>query len=95
MSLQDYRLEHNTISDCVVKAEAYTSIAANPVEEKVSSFSLIIAPLKTLLVYYVLRNGWRDGTSGLIMCMMRAISTFLTLAKVWEKNDRYNDHLQP
>jgi len=45
---------------------------------------LLLRPLVVLFKTYVLKQGYRDGVRGLIVCVFASMYTFTKYAKVWE-----------
>jgi glycosyltransferase involved in cell wall biosynthesis len=48
------------------------------------AWAMIWAPVKTFLVFYLKRKGYKDGPLGVMACGGYAVSEFLTRAKRWE-----------
>ncbi|WP_206743844.1 hypothetical protein, partial [Acidithiobacillus thiooxidans] len=48
---------------------------------------LIFRPLKTFLIHYVKRQGFRDGWRGFWLSMIFFIYELMTVAKIWEIKD--------
>lgn len=46
--------------------------------------NLLWRPAFRFVKMYLLRKGYRDGTAGLILCMLAAFSVFMKYAKLWE-----------
>jgi len=44
---------------------------------------LVLRPFARFVKMYVLRQGWRDGTHGAVLCMLAAFSVFMKYAKLW------------
>lgn len=89
-----YPLEHytyRTISDYIKKMETYSTLAAREMlsgNPQQSSFSLMIRmltnPIFTFLKMFFLRQGFRDGTHGLMLAVLYSFYTFLKYAKALE-----------
>jgi (heptosyl)LPS beta-1,4-glucosyltransferase len=82
-------LEHRTerrIQDHFRKFGMYTTLAA---QEKAKSVSvvhkrdLLFRPLVVFAKTYVLKQGFRDGVRGLIVCVFASMYTFVKYAKLW------------
>ena len=70
--------------------ERYATLAAEyKVEhgEKIGFLSIFFGPIIAFLRTFVLKQGFRDGTRGLIISMFTAYGVFLKTAKVWERNN--------
>ena len=46
---------------------------------------MLLRPAGRFLKQYVLKQGFRDGKAGLIICSLAAYSVFLKYAKLWER----------
>lgn len=82
-------LEHQTerrIADHFRKFGLYTTLAA---QDKLTSGrqigmgDLLIRPLVVFVKVYALKQGFRDGIRGLIVCVFASMYTFVKYAKVW------------
>ena len=70
--------------------ERYASLAAEYKfnhGETASKSSIFFGPIGAFLRTFVLKQGFRDGTRGLIISMFTAYGVFLKKAKVWERNN--------
>ena len=83
-------LEHYTerrIQDHFKKFGLYTTLAAQEKAKKVRTVrwsDLVFRPLVVFLKTYVLKNGFRDGVRGLIVCVFASMYTFVKYAKLWD-----------
>jgi glycosyltransferase involved in cell wall biosynthesis len=71
--------------------DAYTTLAADQWHEqgrRTNPIGLALHPPAAFLRNYVLRGGFRDGTAGLIISILNSYYVFLTLAKLWERQDK-------
>lgn len=82
--------EHYTerrIRDHFRKFGLYTTLAA---EEKgksvhaVHARDLLFRPLVVFFKSYILKQGYRDGVRGLIVCVFASMYTFVKYAKLWD-----------
>ena len=87
-------LEHYTeqrIRDHFRKFGQYTTLAA---QEKVKTVravhgrDLFFRPLVVFIKTYVLKQGFRNGVRGLIVCGFASMYTFVKYAKTWEMRSR-------
>ena len=82
-------LDHYTerrIQDHFKKFGLYTTLAAQEKARnvrRVSWIDLIFRPLVVLVKAYVLKQGFRDGVNGLIVCVFASMYTFVKYAKLW------------
>ncbi len=82
----DHYTEH-AISDHFTRFPQYTTLAA---QEKAKTTrvvrwsDLVIRPLVVLTKTYVLKQGFRDGVRGMIVCIFASMYTFVKYAKLWE-----------
>lgn len=76
--------EHHRVTD------NYTSLAAEykvKNGEKIGAVGIFFNSVAAFIRTYILKQGFRDGSQGLIIAMFTAYSVFLKYAKVWEKNN--------
>ena len=82
--------EHYTerrIQDHFKKFGLYTTLAAQEKGKTVHTVhtqDLLFRPLVVLLKSYVLKQGFRDGVRGLIVCVFASMYTFVKYAKLWD-----------
>ena len=92
-------LDHYTerrIQDHFKKFGLYTTMAAQEKAKKVRLVrwvDLVFRPLVVLGKTYVLKQGFRDGVRGLIVCVFASMYTFVKYAKLWDLTRRAS--LQP
>lgn len=83
-------LEHYTerrIQDHFKKFGLYTTLAAQEKAKRVRTvrwIDLVFRPLVILVKTYVLKQGFRDGVRGLIVCVFASMYTFVKYAKLWD-----------
>ena len=53
---------------------------------RVSPVGIVVRPIAAFFRNYVLRNGWRDGSAGLVVSILNSYYVFLKFAKLWEMN---------
>ena len=78
------------LSECHIVVDSYATLAAEPLDssgKKVGSAVLLLNSVGAFLRTYVLKQGFRDGTPGLIIAMFTAYGVFLKYAKVWERRN--------
>ncbi len=78
------------LSDYHRVLERYASLAAEYKVENGSTTgaaSMFFGPVGAFLRTFILKQGFRDGTRGLIISMFTAYGVFLRTAKVWERNN--------
>jgi len=71
------------------KFNRYTSLAAQDLVSSGTKFrvwQLLVRPLFSFFKMYVLRQGWRDGIHGFVLCALSACYVFVKYAKLWEQN---------
>lgn len=103
IALLDGRLDHytyRTFDEYFEKFRRYTTWSANDRwkrGDRASFLTVVGKPLSRFLRAWVLRRGFLDGTAGLIVCLLGAISAFTREAKLWAmgrasaRNDRWSD----
>jgi glycosyltransferase involved in cell wall biosynthesis len=83
-------LEHLTepaVADHFRRLDRYTTLAARETERRrgrVGWADLALRPALTWFKMYVLKQGFRDGVPGFLICAFAAMHIFLKYAKVWE-----------
>ena len=83
-------LDHYTerrIQDHFKKFGLYTTLAAQEKAKTVRTVGwgdLVFRPLVVLVKTYVLKQGFRDGVRGLIVCVFASMYTFVKYAKLWD-----------
>ncbi len=91
-------LDHYTerrIQDHFKKFGLYTTLAAQEKAKKVRTVcwsDLVFRPLVVFLKTYVLKNGFRDGVRGLIVCVFASMYTFVKYAKLWDVTRQVASH---
>lgn len=69
----------------------YTTLAAQEkakTTHRVGRTHLLFRPLVILLKTYVVKQGYRDGVRGLIVCVFASMYTFVKYAKLWDATKR-------
>lgn len=83
-------LDHYTerrIQDHFKKFGLYTTLAAQEKAKRIRTvrwIDLVFRPLVVLVKTYVLKQGFRDGVRGLIVCVFASMYTFVKYAKLWD-----------
>lgn len=83
-------LDHYTerrIQDHFKKFGLYTTLAAQEKAKKVRTVRWIDLVFRPLVVFgktYLLKQGFRDGVHGLIVCVFASMYTFVKYAKLWD-----------
>lgn len=83
-------LDHYTerrIQDHFKKFGLYTTLAAQEKAKRVLAVGwtdLVFRPLVVLVKTYLLKQGYRDGVRGLIVCVFASMYTFVKYAKLWD-----------
>lgn len=86
----DGNLLHYTyadIADYLRRMDSYSTLAAREIHQagrKVGASSLLFRPCATFLKMYIIRKGFLDGLSGLILSLLYAQYTFCKYAKLTE-----------
>lgn len=78
---------YRKISDYLARLELYSNLAAEDYLErgkKISFFTLMLNPVFNFIKNYLVKQGFRDGTPGLIISILSSISAFFKYAKLWE-----------
>jgi (heptosyl)LPS beta-1,4-glucosyltransferase len=83
-------LDHYTerrIQDHFKKFGLYTTLAAQEKAKKVQAVhwtDLLLRPLVIWVKTYGVKQGYRDGVRGLIVCVFASMYTFVKYAKLWD-----------
>jgi glycosyltransferase involved in cell wall biosynthesis len=83
-------LDHYTerrIKDHFRKFGQYTTLAAREKSKstrRVTAVDLLLRPLVVFVKTYLLKQGFRDGVRGLIVCTFAGMYTFVKYAKLWD-----------
>lgn len=91
-------LDHYTerrIRDHFKKFGFYTTLAAQEKAKRVRTvrwIDLIVRPLVVWAKTYLLKQGFRDGVNGLIVCVFASMYTFVKYAKLWDLTRRAMSH---
>jgi (heptosyl)LPS beta-1,4-glucosyltransferase len=91
-------LDHYTerrIQDHFKKFGLYTTLAAQEKAKTVRTvgwIDLVFRPLVVLVKTYVLKQGFRDGVHGLIICVFASMYTFVKYAKLWDSTRQAASH---
>jgi hypothetical protein len=91
-------LDHFTerrIRDHFKKFGQYTTLAAQEKSRSVGhvgAADLLIRPLVVFAKTYLLKQGFRDGMRGLIVCTFASMYTFVKYAKLWDLTRRAVSH---
>jgi hypothetical protein len=80
-----YHYSYENISDHVQRIERYSSIAAAQKTRNVSGAEIFGRTLFTFVKKYFLKQGFRDGSRGMIVSLLSAFTVALKYAKVWER----------
>lgn len=84
-----YHYTYEDIADQIATLNRYSSIGAEDLKRQgkyCTLIKLIGNPVMGFLRDYVLRLGFLDGRSGLIIAVNTAVSTFNKYAKLWERH---------
>ena len=91
-------LDHYTerrIQDHFKKFGLYTTLAAHEKAKRVRTvrwIDLVFRPTVVLVKSYVLKQGFRDGVRGLIVCVFASMYTFVKYAKLWDATRQIPSH---
>ena len=83
-------LEHHSfrnVREALKKINHYSSIQAQEWVEKgreIDCWGIIFFPIGKLFKNLFWHQGWQDGTTGLIYCLLMSLQSFLSKAKLWQ-----------
>ncbi|BCA54240.1 Lipopolysaccharide core biosynthesis glycosyltransferase WaaE [Nitrospira sp. KM1] len=86
----EHAFEHHTertIQDHFKKFGLYTTLAAQEkgkTARRVRGRDLLFRPWVVFFKQYVLKQGFRDGIRGLLVCVFASMYTFVKYAKLWD-----------
>jgi glycosyltransferase involved in cell wall biosynthesis len=86
-----YHFTYRNLSDYLKRLEIYSSLAANDYQQSGKSatfLALLGNPLAAFIKGYLLKRGFLDGTPGLTVAAMGAVSVFFKYAKLHELQRR-------
>lgn len=90
MGYLTHELEHlsfRDLRDHLDRINRYSSLSALQMHEagrRAGAWDLLVQPPAAFLRNYLLRRGFMDGTTGLLISMLNAYGVFLKFAKLWE-----------
>jgi hypothetical protein len=77
---------HTSVSEFLNKINTYSTLRAQELYEKktrVSWISIIAYPKAKFFLNYVVRQGFKDGTPGLVQAIMMSMHSFLVRGKLY------------
>lgn len=84
------KLYHNTYTSFdahITKLNRYAELQAQDYDQKtiknIGMYHLILKPGFRFFKHYILRQGFRDGTPGIILAFLGSYATFTRFAKLW------------
>jgi len=83
------------IQDHFKKFGLYTTLAAQEKAKTVRTvhwIDLVVRPLVVWAKTYLLKQGFRDGVNGLIVCVFASMYTFVKYAKLWDATRQVASH---
>jgi glycosyltransferase involved in cell wall biosynthesis len=80
-----YHYSYENITDHITKLNNYSSIAAAQKKSVVSGSGILARTILVFLKKYLLKQGFREGTRGVIICLLAAFTVALKYAKLWER----------
>ena len=82
-----YHYTYEDITDHLKTINNFTSIAASQKTGSVSGAGILLRTVAAFLKKYLLKQGFRDGTRGVIVCLLSAFTVAVKYAKLWERNN--------
>jgi len=86
-----YHYTYKNIADHVQKMNNYSSIAAAQKSGAMSGAEILLRTALTFFKKYILKQGFRDGTRGVIVSLLSAFTVTLKYGKLWEKQLETDD----
>jgi glycosyltransferase involved in cell wall biosynthesis len=81
-----YHYSYRDIADHVQRIDRYTTIAAEHHAGPVNGATIAGHALFTFFKKYLIKQGFRDGTRGLIISVLSALTVAVKYAKAWERS---------
>ena len=95
--LEGYLLHYSydSLSDYFEKMNRYTSLEVADKQERLSKkrlhwYDLVFHSLSRFFRMYVIRKGFLDGFTGLVVCLVSSLYLFVLYAKMWEAQRESN-----
>lgn len=82
---------HQTIEEFLSEINFYTDVRAKELYKNgvhTSVFAIISYPFAKFVKNYLLKQGYKDGTEGIIMALMMSFHSFLVRGKLWQLWDQ-------
>jgi len=79
---------HKNLVSLYRKINHYTDIRAEELKNKgitTNLFEIIAFPLGKFIQNYLFRQGYKDGTAGIVLALSMSFHSFLVRAKLWQK----------
>ncbi len=84
-----YHYSYENISNHVQTMNNYTSIAAAHKSGTVSGVEILLRTVFAFFKKYILKQGFRDGTRGMIVSLLSAFTVTLKYVKLWERQQMF------
>lgn len=78
---------HTSVASFLTKINYYSTLRAQELfmmKKRVSFFSVLLYPLGKFITNYCIKQGFRDGTVGIIHALMMSFHSFLVRGKLWQ-----------
>jgi glycosyltransferase involved in cell wall biosynthesis len=77
---------HMTITGTLSKINEYSTLQAaeKAPRKKVHAYHILVHPAWAFLQHFILRRGFKDGTYGLLVSLIHAMTNMQTYMKIWE-----------
>jgi glycosyltransferase involved in cell wall biosynthesis len=90
-----YHYSYRDISDHLQRINKYTTIAAEHKQRQINGAEIFGRTLFTFFKKYIVKQGFRDGTRGLIVSLLSAFTVTLKYAKAWENHLKTQEEEKP
>ena len=90
-----YHYTYEDISDHIQKMNSFTSVAASQKQRTISGAGIFLRTCFTFIKKYLLQQGFRGGTRGMIVSLLSAFTVTLKYAKLWERQAQAADNTNP
>lgn len=88
-----YHYTYEDITDHLRTINTYTSIAASQKTGSIGGVGIFLRTFFTFFKKYIIKQGFRDGTRGLIVSLLATFTVTVKYAKLWElRNIEHRKH---
>ncbi len=86
-----YHHTYENIDDHLQKMNSFTSVAASHKRGNISGAGIFLRTMFTFFKKYILQQGFRGGTRGVIVSLLSAFTVALKYSKLWERRNVHSN----